>query len=69
MITTAPLHISPQQAEALSAFTREFDHAGPVRISVSETNIAGMVLLAELLADDGCVIRDRLLHKFGTITP
>lgn len=61
--------MSWQQAAALTDFVRESRHTGAVRLSSHEGNVAGQVLLAELLGDGDRVVRDRLLHRFGTITP
>jgi hypothetical protein len=61
--------LTAQQAETLTDFAREHDHAGPVRLSSDPSNTAGLVVRAELLAGDGTVIEDRLLHYHGSYTP
>lgn len=60
--------MTQRQADALSDFARQYGHEGPVRVSVSPTNMSGRVLLAELL-DGDMVIADRILHPHGGYTP
>jgi hypothetical protein len=60
--------LTQRQADALSHFAEQHGHHGPVRLSVDPSNLAGVVIRAELLDGDE-VIADRLLHPFGGYTP
>jgi Mn-containing catalase len=61
--------VTDRQVDALNDFVREHVHRGVVRASVSPSNSAGYVILAEFIGDGGEIVADRLLHSFASYTP